>query len=110
MQLGAIPITAFKSMSGRETRVLHSDTPTDHMLSLSFLNRSGADGDLIVQHWNDRLGVALDFELPPEIWVGWSQYANSIQPGQKWRYSKQPAVDSVAPGVVSISVELVGLS
>lgn len=110
MKLGAVPTTVFKSMSGKESRIIHANKPTDHALSLSFENRSGAEGDLIVKHWNDRLGTVLGFELSPAVWAGWPQYADAIEPAQKWRYANPPTFAAVAPDVVSISVELVGLS
>ena len=107
---GQVSVTSFMSMSGKETRVLQGDTPHSHRLSLTFANILDATGQQIMDHWTGQLGIALPFSLPAAVYAGWSLYQSTIPDGQQWRYSEIPSVTFVAPGIMTVSVELVSLS
>jgi len=104
-----VPMNAFTSVSGKETRVIMGDTAVGPQLTLSFNNILEAVGQRILDHYRTQLGVALQFELAPQVYAGWAQYLNELPAGQKWRYGGAPEVEFVAPGIMSISVSLVGL-
>lgn len=107
---GSLPISTFASISGKETRVILGDTPHNHSIALTFQHVQEPSAELITNHWYDRLGTALDFSLPADVWAGWASYLNAITPGQKWRYTQQPSVESVSPGILNVSVELISLA
>jgi hypothetical protein len=107
---GVVPVSTFQAMSGREMRVILGDTMHGHSLQLSFSNIQEAVVKQITAHWYACLGTALDFTLPPNVWAGWSEYSSAITPGQKWRYTGQPSVEGVSPGIMNVSVELISLA
>ena len=104
-----VPMNAFTSVSGKETRVILGDSATGAQLTLAFNNILEAVAQRILDHYRTQLGVALQFELAPEVYAGWTEYVNEFPTGQKWRYSGPPEVEFVAPGIMSVSVSLVGL-
>ena len=107
---GVVPVSTFQAMSGREMRVILGDTMHGHSLQLSFSNIQEAVVQQILSHWYACLGTALDFTLPPNVWAGWAEYSSAITPGQKWRYTGQPSVEGVSPGIMNVSVELISLA
>ena len=107
---GQVSVTSFKAMSGKETRVLQGDTPHAHRLSLTFDNILDAAGQQILDHWAGQLGIGLQFHLSPAVYAGWSLYQSTVSDTQQWRYESMPSVTFVAPGIMSVSVELVSLS
>ena len=107
---GVVPVSTFRAMSGRELRVILGDTMHGHSLQLSFSNIQEAVVQQITSHWYACLGTALDFTLPSNVWAGWAEYSSAITPGQKWRYTGQPSVEGVSPGIMNVSVELISLA
>ena len=107
---GMVPVESFASMSGKETRVILGDTMHGHSVSLSFTNLQEAAAKQIIDHWYNRQGTALDFTLPADVWAGWAQYSAAITSGQTWRYTGQPKVAAVSPGIMNVSVELLALA
>ena len=107
---GMVPVQSFASMSGKETRVILGDTMHGHSISLSFSNLQEAAAKQIIDHWYNRQGTALDFTLPADVWAGWADYGSATTTGQKWRYTGQPKIQAVSPGIMNISVELVSLA
>lgn len=107
---GVVPTSTFQALSGREMRVILGDTMHGHSLQLSFSNIQEAVVQQILSHWYACLGTALDFTLPPNVWAGWAEYSSAITPGQKWRYTGQPSVEGVSPGIMNVSVELISLA
>ena len=107
---GVVPVSTFQALSGREMRVILGDTMHGHSLQLSFSNIQEAAVQQILSHWYACLGTALDFTLPSNVWAGWAEYSSAITPGQKWRYTGQPSVEGVSPGIMNVSVELISLA
>jgi hypothetical protein len=107
---GQVPVTSFTSLSGKETRVILGDTASNHRLSLAFENIQEATGKQFIDHWNGQLGIALPFSLPAAVYAGWSLYQSAVPTTQQWRYESIPTVEFVAPGIMSVIVELVALS
>ena len=108
--VGALPVNTFQALSGKEVRVVLGDTMHGHSVSLSFSNIQEPAVKLITDHWYAQNGTALAFNLPQSVWAGWDQYESAITPDQKWRYSGQPSIAAVSPGIMNVSVELVSLA
>ena len=107
---GKLPVNSFSSISGRETRVILGDTMHGHSIGVQCNNVQEPVVKLITDHWYEEQGTALAFTLPASVWAGWSEYSSAITDGQSWRYASEPKVDSVSPGVLKVSVELVSLA
>ena len=107
---GMVPTNSFASLSGKETRVILGDTMHGHAISLSFANLQEPAVKKITDHWYASLGTALSFSLSTAVWAGWAEYASAITDGQKWRYTGQPQIEGVSPGIMNVSVELVSLA
>ena len=105
----SVPLTSFKSASGKETRVLLGNKPTDHQLQLAFSNLLEATADQILAHYRGQMGMALSFTLPEEAYAGWTGHAVEAPLTQVWRYASPPQVETTAPGIMNVSIELVGL-
>ena len=106
---GIVPVSTFKAMSGKETRVITGSAPVSHSCSISFKNISEAMVKQVLDHWYERQGTALAFTLPPEVWAGWSDYLAAVNAEQEWRYESVPAINAVSPGIMSVSVQLVSV-
>lgn len=107
---GRRPVQAFSSQSGYEVRALFGNRPVGQQLSLSFANISDATGELITAHFEEALGVYEVFDLPAAVFAGMAGFAHVKPSGNQWRYAKAPDVTYVAPGVQSVSVELVAVA
>lgn len=107
---GKLPESTFKSLSGKETRVIFADKYSGHKLSLSFVGMTEAEADAITQHYLNSMGTAMEFELPVEVWAGWMLYGTLVKGGQKWRYEAPPSIETIAPSIMTIGVQLVGLA
>lgn len=106
---GQMPVSMFRALSGAETRIITGSQTSSHAVSLSFNNVDEQVAENILSHWYLMQGVALAFQLPFEVWAGWSNYAAGVSPDQSWRYSKAPNVDTVSPGIMNISVQLLSV-
>ena len=106
---GQIPTTAYKSMSGKETRILLSDKWIEHRLSLTFSNVLETGVQSIMDHWENRVGEYASFSLPSTVWRGWSKYTAAVSSSQKWRYESRPEVTAVSPGIMTVTVALVSV-
>ena len=106
---GTVPISTFKSIAGKETRVITGSSPVDHVLTFTFENVSEAVGKQILDHWYLQQGMALGFTLPSAVWAGWAEYSAAVASDQKWRYSAAPSVNTISPGIMVLNVQLLSL-
>ena len=107
---GQRPISTFTSMGGTETRVLHANRATSQGMTLAFSNVSDAVAKQVTDHYEGQMGSFLTFELPSGVMAGWSNGADAKPSANGWRYAGPPQLDFVAPGIVAVSVSLVGVS
>jgi len=111
---GNFPQTAFKAQNGAQTIVRFGNRRVDSTLQLSFSNISDSQAALILQHyeqvngdWNyatfgvDNALAGNGFEI--------NIYMGETASGLRWRYSSPPSVESVYPGVSSVSCAFVGV-
>lgn len=106
---GAPPLSRFNALNGKEVRVLHGTVFINTSLGLSFENLTETDATLITDHYELARGFYELFSLPSEVYAGLSTYTNILPPTTNWRYAAAPAVTYPAPGIVSVSVELVAV-
>lgn len=107
---GSIPIGTYRSVSGKETRVMLGDTPTQHRVTLQYRNVQEAAVQSLMNHWAAQKGIALSFTLPTAVWAGWGEYKSGVPESQQWRYEAAPVVTGNAPSIMSVSVNLVSVA
>jgi hypothetical protein len=107
---GLPPVTSFQSLSGKETRVVTGSVAFGHTASLTFQNLLEPAVKSILDHFYGQQGTVLSFTLPSATWAGWTEYTVGVAADQKWRYSSQPDITAVSPGIMSVSVRLVSLA
>ena len=105
---GDFPVKRFTSQSGAETRILYGSQRTSAVLNLSYTNVTDANAELFLDDFSDQLGTFRTFALPSAVFDGWSGTASKIDapPGTKWRYDAEPQIQSVRPGISSVTVSL----
>lgn len=106
---GDVPVTVFRSLSGKETRIVTGSQPSAHGVRIGYQNVTEAAASSILAHWYAMQGTALAFTLPPEIWAGWTEYLAGASANQYWRYSQSPEIKAVSPSIMGISVQLVSV-
>ena len=106
---GARPASSYSSLSGYEVRVQHGSLAIGSSLSLSFSNLTEAVGKQITDHYATAQGSFETFALPAEVFAGMSGYDYITPAGTTWRYAGPPSVSYVAPGIQSVSVELLAI-
>ena len=105
---GDFPNKRFNSQSGAEVRILYGSRRTNASLSLSFANVSDANVESFLDDYSDQLGTFRTFTLPSAVFNGWTGTASKIDapPGTKWRYDSEPQIQSVRPGISTVTVKL----
>lgn len=104
-QVGAPPVAVHRSLAGVETRVRLGSASVGGNLSLAFANRNESEVASILEHFRQMNGTLASFQLPSQVFAGMTSgalnYVDTL-----WRYAGPPAVDWVAPGVGTCSIEL----
>lgn len=107
---GSLPTEGFIAMAGTETRFVTGSRLIGQQLVLTFAHLSEADALLITQHYQSRRGSYLSFNLPAAVFAGWSYSTVSAPNTNTWRYSNPPKTDFIAPGIMSVTVNLVAVA
>lgn len=110
---GDWPVKTFRAQNGAEVRLLYGSNRTGMTLELSYDNITDANAELFLTHYNEVQGTYGTFTIPEAgAKTGWSGSANALDvtgSGNRWRYSAAPSVQSIKPGVSSVSVKLIGV-
>ena len=107
---GNWPVKTYNSVSGVEVRLRYGDKRFNAKLSLQYQNIPDTSADDFLAHYESQFGTYKSFTLPSEVVAGWT--GSTYIPNQstmKFRYSGPPVVDSVRPGVSTVSLELTGV-
>jgi len=99
----------FTSIAGTGTTRAYGSQPFNAELALQFDNLSDTETLLIAEAYDNARGEKDDLSLPAEVWQGMdADLKNRLVGSLLWRFSGQPSISSVRPGVSSISVRLSG--
>ena len=107
---GNWPVKTYNSVSGVEIRLRYGDKRFNAKLTLQYQNIPDTSADDFLAHYESQFGTYKAFTLPAAVVSGWT--GSTYIPNQttmKFRYSGPPVVDSVRPGVSTVSVELTGV-
>ena len=87
---------------------MYGSLRTNASLSLSFANVTDANVELFLDDYSDQLGTFRTFTLPSAVFDGWTGTASKIDApsGTKWRYDSEPQIQSVRPGISTVTVKL----
>jgi len=107
---GTLPVQAFNTLSGNETRVLLGVKPIGTSLSMNFSNIKENVVLQITNHFSVAKGSYETFSLPSAVFAGMTSYGSVTPSGLVWRYASSPSVDWVAPGIGNVSVNLVAVT
>lgn len=110
---GDWPTKTFRSQNGSEVRILYGSNRTGMSLELSYENITDANAELFLTHYNEVQGTYGTFTIPATgAKTGWGGSANALDvtnTGNRWRYSEAPTLQSIKPGISSVSVKLIGV-
>ncbi|MAB58867.1 MAG: hypothetical protein CL524_15175 [Aequorivita sp.] len=104
---GNIPQTNQTSLNGIVTGFRRGNRRTQQTLSLSFTNLNETQVNLIKSHYIDRQGTFDIFQLPSEVWSGYTTPPIPLLSDYAWRYSAAPSISDGVVGRWGIEVQLV---
>jgi len=108
---GNYPVKAYNAQDGAEIRFLYGDKRVAAKLQLTYTNITDANAEEFIDHFDDMNGTFELFDLPTgkDALGGWSEETATLDApeGSKWRYAQPPQLNSVYPGVSSVTVNLI---
>lgn len=115
---GVFPETQFQAQNGAVVRVRYGNQRAGSRLSLTFANITDYKASLILQNYVDVMSgdnyaeFAVNPETDPNVAAGasenlrsWIWETNSLL---KWKYASPPSVQSVKPGLSTVTCEFIG--
>lgn len=108
---GNYPIRDYTALNGAVWKRLFGSKRSGMTLSLEFRNIDDAVAAQILDHYDGQAGTYYGFGIPSVLYAGMGgslQSAAAIPQDVKWVYASAPDVQSVFPGVSTVTVELVG--
>ena len=108
--LGNNPQEQYESPDGVGVRFLHSNTKrVGQTLSLQFIALTETQINSITNHFAGQEGSLISFDLPSEVWSGYSTVPVSASDYQ-WRYASTFNIESGGvTGRFNVSIELVAV-
>ena len=105
LSLGNYPQLEYTGTSGVSVRFLQNTKRVGQRLSLTYQAITEASLQLIYDHYETQQGTLIDFDLPPEVWAGYSSVPISAV-DYSWRYAGSFSVEPNTPGRFNVSIEL----
>lgn len=99
----------YSAQDGAEFRILYGDKRVGMAMTLTYSNITDAEAQSFVDHYHEMKGTFTQFDVGTAVRGGWEGShgtLGAVQWGSQWRYDKPPQLDSVYPGVSSVSVNL----
>ena len=112
---GNWPIRAYNAQNGTEIRILYGNQRYNLSIGLVYSNITDAQTELFLADYLSKNGTFETFELTvaeaTAIFNGWAGTPVALRApaGVEWRYSAPPKVESVVPGVSTITIALKGV-
>lgn len=115
---GNYAVKTYTALNGTEHRLLYGNTRTQMTLDLTFANIPDTDAAKIMNHFDEMRGTFLTFLLEVDdegVKGGWGaagdgddEFRLSANKGA-WRYDEPPQLQSVFPGISTVTVKLRGV-
>jgi hypothetical protein len=77
----------------------------NQLLKLGFTYLSETQIYLILDHYNGQEGTLLPFDLPAQVWAGFTTAPIGVE--YEWRYASEISIDQAAPLTYNVEVELI---
>ena len=106
---GDFAVKKYSAQDGAEFRILYGDKRVGMTLQLTYSNITDAEADSFIDHYHSMQGTYQQFDVGPASRGG---YAGSFETfgatfwGSQWRYDSAPQLQSVYPGISSVTVTL----
>lgn len=108
------PVSRQKMMAGNQQAMLYANTAYKAQLRLRYANRTLADVERFLDHYDGLNGTQTSFQFTSEwtkqVWGGWDAQngdAAFIATESQWRYQAAPRLTQVKRGIGTIEVNLV---
>lgn len=115
---GNYAVKSYSAINGVEHRLLYGNVRTQMTMRLTFANIPDADAAKIMNHFDEMTGTFNTFVLAVEdtgVKGGWGAAGDGDDEfrlsanGGGWRYDAPPEVESVFPGISTVTVNLRGV-
>ena len=108
------PVSRQKMMAGNQQAMLYANTAYKAQLRLRYANRTLADVERFLDHYDGLNGTQTSFQFTSEwnkqVWGGWDAQSGDaavIATESQWRYQAAPRLTQVKRGIGTIEVNLV---
>ena len=84
-------------------------------MSLTYQNLSDANAELFIEHFRSVKGTYQTFVLDAAAQAGWAGDPKNLSKDSgdstpnAWRYAQAPQLESIKPGVSSVTVDLIAV-
>ena len=105
--------TKYRANSGAEFRIQFGSKPTGMKMQLQYNNITDAQAESFLDHFYQQSGTFEPFEFVDGSdgakagWAGNGDAIGAVMYGSKWRYENAPQLQSVYPGVSTVTVNLI---
>ena len=110
---GTYPGATFRTLSGRDSRVRHSNAVVAMQAKAEFPLLSESQLESIRSHYVGQYGGHKPFAVPDEFWSGANTPAGFTPSGYQWRYAGKPSIEEItidtsgaAATLFNVSIEL----
>jgi hypothetical protein len=107
---GQYPVKRFTSIAGTGTTRAYGSQPFGASLEVEFGNVPDLQALAVVTCYESARGSYASLSLPITIWDGMDDLLREqLERDYTWRFSEQPRITSVRPGISSVTVRLEGM-
>ena len=110
---GKFPQVAFEALNGATTMIRYGQKPYNAELTLTFANIDDNDAARIVDHYEERMAnfSSVTFASATGLAGLGSTLSSKVSEsasGLRWRYAEPPQVESVYPGISTVTCTFTG--
>ena len=111
---GDWPVKQYQAMDGYSVRVLYGSRQTGMRLNMVYQNIKDTEAEKFLEHFQQQKGTFIPFQFyapdgPKKGWQGDDKYLGVSARYNRWRYAETPKIQSVMPGVSTVTVNLVSV-
>lgn len=110
---GKFPQVEFQAQNGATTVIRFGQKPFNSELELAFANITDAEAAQIVDHYEERMALFSNVTFSASnvlsgLGSALSDQVIELDTGLVWRYAEPPQVESVYPGVSTVTCKFTG--
>jgi len=107
---GNFPVKTYAAQDGGEVRILYGSKRVGMTLQLTYQNIADANAEKFIDHFHEMKGTYNRFTIGTESRDGWGsddKWLGAVEWGSQWRYAQSPQLQSVYPGISTVTVNLI---